>query len=199
MRLDINLASHPYEDAKEFWRQWGMGLALMGVVTAGLLGFTLWKWHRAANDRAKVNALEQQIAALDAKLTRSQEVLNRQENRTLRERSTYLNNLFHEKAFSWTMVFEDLELIMPPHLHVVAIKPEMNPDSHLAIKLTVVGESHDRATELVRKMENSQHFQQTHIASEATTTNTQGGGNEVKFEISALYVSDAIAAGKGGH
>ena len=187
MRLDINLASHPYEDAKEFWRRWGMGLVLMGIVTITLLGFTLWKWHKAANDRAKINSLQHDIAALDAKVAHSEAVLNRPENRTLRERSNYLNNLFQQKAFSWTKVFEDLERVMPPRLHVVSIRPEMNKENQLEIKLTVAGESRDRAIDLVRKMEDSQHFQQTHISQESSGRGSQNAGDDVQFEISALY------------
>ena len=111
MRLDINLASHPYEDAKEFWQRWGMGLVVVGVVTLALLGFTAWRWHKAAKDRAEVARLEHNIAVLDGKLARSEATLNRPENRTLREQSNYLNNLFQQKAFSWTRIFEDLERV----------------------------------------------------------------------------------------
>src|SRR5947199_4758913 len=119
MRLDINLASHPYEDAKEFWRRWGMGLVVMGAVTVALLGFTAWRWHKAANDRAEVGRLQHNIAVLDGKLARAEATLNRPENRTLREQSNYLNNLFQQKAFSWTRIFEDLDRVMTTLLHLL--------------------------------------------------------------------------------
>ena len=193
MRLDINLASHPYEDAQEFWRRWGMGLAVMGLVTVLILSFTLWKWHKAAKDRNELSSLEQNIATLDAKLSHSEEVLNRPENRTLREQSNYLNNLFQQKAFSWTKVFEDLERVMPPRLHVVSIRPETNQDNQLEIKLTVAGESRDRALDLVRKMEDSQHFHQTHILGESGGAATQDPNDAVKFDITTLYHDDSAS------
>ena len=199
MRLDINLASHPYEDAKEFWRRWGSGLAIMGIVTVGLLGFTAWRWHKAANDRAAVSSLQHQIAALDTKLNHSETVINLPQNKTLREQSNYLNSLFQQKSFSWTRVFEDLEKVMPPHLHVVSIHPEMNADNMLEIKLTVAGESHERAIDLVRGLENSQHFRQTHILDEANGR-TQNPGDNVQFNIIALYAEDTGPTGhQGGH
>ncbi len=52
---------------------------------------------------------------------------------------------------------------MPPRVHVVSITPDLAPDNELAIKLVVAGDSHDRALELVRKMEDSQRFRQTQI------------------------------------
>jgi type IV pilus assembly protein PilN len=190
MRLDINLASRPYEDAQEFWRRWGMGLGVMGLVTVLILGFAVWKWHKAAKDRNQLSSLEQNIATLDAKLAHSEEVLNRPENRTLREQSNYLNNLFQQKAFSWTKVFEDLERVMPPRLHVVSIRPETNSNNQLEIKLTVAGESRDRALDLVRKMEDSQHFHQTHILGESGGSATQNADDAVKFDITTLYHDD---------
>jgi type IV pilus assembly protein PilN len=192
MRLDINLASRPYEDAQAFWRRWGMGLGIMGLLTLLILGFTLWKWHKAAKDRNELSSLEQNIAMLDAKLAHSEEVLNRPENRTLREQSNYLNSLFQQKAFSWTKVFEDLERVMPPRLHVVSIKPETNQDNQLEIKLTVAGESRDRALDLVRKMEDSQHFHQTHILNESGSA-AQNPDDAVKFDITTLYRDDSAS------
>ena len=39
MRLDINLATRPYEDAREFWARWGLGVGLLAIFTLPLLGF----------------------------------------------------------------------------------------------------------------------------------------------------------------
>ena len=53
----------------------------------------------------------------------------------------------------------------------------------------VAGESRDRALELVRKMESSQRFRQTQIEQESTQAG-QTPGDNVQFDISALYVPD---------
>jgi hypothetical protein len=66
----------------------------------------------------------------------------------------------------------------------------------LQIKLVVAGESRDRALELVRKMESSQHFRQTQIEQESSRTG-QTPGDNVEFELSALYVPE-IESDKGG-
>ena len=88
---------------------------------------------------------------------------------------------------------------MPPGLHVVSITPELASDNELTIKLVVAGSSRDRAIELARKMEESQHFRQTEITSE---TNERGQGSNstdtVKFDISALYVPTVETATQAG-
>ena len=78
---------------------------------------------------------------------------------------------------------------MPARLHVVSIHPD-KADNQLKIKLVVAGESRDRALELVRKMESSQRFQQTQIEQESTQAG-QTPGDNVQFDISALYVPDS--------
>jgi len=44
MRFRINLASHPYQDAREFYERWGTALGAMVVLTLVLTGFALNEW-----------------------------------------------------------------------------------------------------------------------------------------------------------
>jgi hypothetical protein len=62
MRLDINLATHPYEDAREFWARWGLGVGLLAALTLFLLGLAVNDWRNAGRDRREIARLEQQIA-----------------------------------------------------------------------------------------------------------------------------------------
>lgn len=189
MRVDINLASHPYEDAGPLWLRWGGALAAVAVLTLILLYSALSGWAAARNDRSLIEQREQQIAARDQQKIKAEETLNLPANRGTRDRAQFLNDLFLRKAFSWTKLFEDLEQVMPPRLHVVSIHPERTSDNLLEIKLVVAGESRDRALELVRKMESSQRFQQTQIEQESNGTG-QTPGDNVQFDITAMYVPD---------
>src|SRR6266404_723754 len=189
MRLDINLATHRYEDAQQFWVRWGTGLGLLLIATIALLIVTISGWNNARQDRNKIAELQSKIAERDKERADAEAILNRSENRSMRDKSQYLNELIARKAFSWTKAFEDLEKVMPPRLHVVSIAPELNEDNQLAIKMVVAGDSSERAIELARRMEGSQHFRDTRI--ESQTTNTQGQAKEgdvVQTTINALYV-----------
>jgi type IV pilus assembly protein PilN len=198
MRLEINLATQPYEDARRFWLRWGGAVGVIGILTLVLLYLAVTGWLTARKDRDMIRQTQAQIAARDTEKSAAEALLNRAENASTRDRSQFLNDLFQRKAFSWTQVFEDLERVMPPRLHVVSIHPEMDADNQLEIKLAVAGESHERAIELVRKMEASQRFQQTRIDEETLQT-SQPSGDPVKFSISAIYVPEAeIKAGRGG-
>jgi type IV pilus assembly protein PilN len=151
-------------------------------------------WLAARKDRSLIAQREEQIAARDQEKAKAEAILNLPENRSTRDRSQFLNDLFRRKAFSWTQVFEDLERVMPARLHLVSIQPAMTPRDQLEIKMVVAGESRERALELVRKMESSQHFQQTQIQQESSVRG-QALGDNVQFDISAVYVPELAGAG----
>ena len=189
MRVDINLATQRYEDLRSFWVRWGGPLAGLALLTLVLLFSVVHGWAAAQKARRLIQKGEQQIATLDKQRADAEAVLNRPENRSTRDHSQFLNGLFWRKAFSWTKVFEDLERVMPPRLHVVSIQPELTSDKQLALKLVVAGESRERALDLVRRMEESQRFRKTQIDTESTQTGSTPGDN-VRFDINALYVPE---------
>ena len=201
MRIDINLASRPYEDSRQFWTYWGTGLALLGLVTALLLFMAGTGFVRAGRDLGQISKLEAQLASYDREKSEAEAILNQPKNRELREQSRFLNDLFERKSLSWTRVFEDLEQVMPAHLHVISIHPDVSEDNNLELKLVVGGETREQALDLVRKMESSKHFKQTRIDSEKYQDQQQNSGkaDRVEFDISALYVpSVGTPSGNGG-
>lgn len=197
MRLDINLATRPYEDARQFWLRWGGGIGLLGILTLALLYAAFAGWSSTLKDRRLEQQYENQIAARDQERARAQAMLDLPQNREVRDRSQFLNALFERKAFSWTRVFEELERVMPGGLHVVSIAPKITPGNALAINLDVAGTSRESALELVRRMESSPSFRQTQIDEESPGSASNTSRDTVKFRISALYVPQAPETNTG--
>jgi len=197
MRIDINLATRPYEDSRQFWTYWGAGLGLLALATALLIFMAVTGYVRAGHDRQQLAKLQSQIAAYDREKAEAEAVLNQPQNRELRDQSQFLNQLFERKSFSWTRVFEDLEQVMPAHLHVISIHPASS-DNNVQIKLVVGGDSQVQALDLVRKMESSKHFKQTRINRELQQEQTPTS-DRVQFEIEAAYTPwDQSAHTSGG-
>lgn len=193
MRLDINLASQPYEDARQFWMRWGTAVVAVGLLTLVLVTMTVTGWINARRDHIAIAQKKDLIASRDRTRTNAEAFLNRPENRTTRDTSQFLNELIERKAFSWTRVLENLEKVMPARVHVVAINPELNEDNELGLKMTVAGESRDRAIELARRMEESGRFSDTNITGEHYIQSPTGGDTE-QFEIVALYIPEPFVA-----
>jgi len=201
MRLNINLASQPYEDSRQFWTYWGTGLALLALTTVLLVFLAVNGFIEGSRDRQQLAKLKTQLAEFDHERSQAEAMLNQPQNRIVRDRSRFLNNLFERKAFSWTLAFEQLEQVMPAHLHVVSIHPGISADNNLELRLVVGGETREQALDLVRKMENSKHFKQTHIESEkfAELENGNSGNTDrVQFDITAFYVPSTDSRGSSG-
>jgi type IV pilus assembly protein PilN len=191
MRLNINLASRPYEDARQFWLRWGTGLAAAAVLTLALLTLTITDWFAARRDHAQIADLRAQIAQRDRTRQQAEAFLSQPENRTTRDQSQFLNELIERKSLSWTHVLEDLEKVMPSRVHLVSIHPELDSDNQLTLKMVVAGDR-DRALELARRMEDSRHFTQTYVETE--TPATSGSGDTVQFAIDGIYLPEAAPA-----
>jgi Tfp pilus assembly protein PilN len=194
MRLDINLASQPYEDARQFWMRWGSALVGAAILTLALLAITISGWHAARKDHAQIAKLRADIAQRDRIRQDAEDFLNRPQNRTTRDESQFLNELIERKEFSWTRVLENLEKVMPPRVHLVSIHPELDEDNQLFLKMMVAGDSRDRALELARRMEDSGRFTQTYIYKEHTDPAATRNGDTVEFEINGIYVPETTAA-----
>jgi type IV pilus assembly protein PilN len=190
MRIDINLASQPYEDARQFWLRWGTALAVVAVLTLALLAGTVTGWLNARRDRAKMADLRTRIAQRDQTRQQAEDFLNRPENRATRDKSQVLNDLIEHKAFSWTRVLEDLEKVMPPRVHLVSIRPEVDEDNQLALKMVVAGDSRERGIELERRMEDSRRFARTRIADERYQQSVTG--DSAQMDIVAIYVPETL-------
>ncbi len=194
MRIEINLASQPFQDAQRFVRQWSLTLGMVGLLTLALVAGAVLRLRSWTVEEHRINELQAQIAHGDREIAQAQAFLNRPENRDTRDKSLILNELIARKAFSWTEVFSDLERIMPPRLHVVSIRPELTPDNQLALVMMVAGESRERALDLVRRMEKSPRFREPQIVAEATEQQPQNPGDRVQFQISTLYGGEPAAA-----
>jgi type IV pilus assembly protein PilN len=190
MQLNINLASQPYEDSRQFWSYWGTGIALLVLITALLVFLAVNGFIEGSHDRQQMAKLKTQLAEFDRERSQAEAMLNQPQNRTVRDQSRFLNELFARKAFSWTLAFEQLEQVMPAHLHVISIHPGISADNNLELKLVVGGETREQALDLVRKMESSKHFRQTRIDTEKfeTGNGNMGNNDRVQFDIDALYV-----------
>jgi type IV pilus assembly protein PilN len=190
MRLDINLASQPYEDARQFWMRWGTAVFAVGVLTLFLLTLTITGWFNARRDHIAMAEKRALIADRDRKRAEAEQILNLPENRNTRDTSQFLNELIERKAFSWTRVLENLEKVMPPRVHLVSISPGLDDDNQLTLKMTVAGNSWDRALELARNMEDSRRFAQTSITSVRSLQNNTGDTQQ--FDMIAIYIPETL-------
>jgi len=192
MRLNVNLASQPYEAARRFAVQWGSIIAVLSLVTIGLVGIAVSGYMRSRPVIKQRHELEAKIAELDREKRMAEDKLNLPANRDTRDKSRFLNTLIARKAFSWTQVFAELEKLMPARVHVVSIRPDFTPNNQLQIHLEAIGDTREKANDLVRQLEKSPAFRTPQVREEKDDTgkgsNTLNGG--VQFVIVADYIPE---------
>ena len=186
MRLDINLASHPYEDVRDFLMRWGTATGALALLTLVLLGMAFSNWWGSRDVRQEMDRDLRQMQELDRDKATAESLLSRPQNRETLERSRFLNGLITRKAFSWTQLFMDLEKIMPPRVRVVSLQPEA-AENQMAVRLLVEGDSRERALDLVRRMEESERFRLARVKSERGKEDS----GLIQLEIVAFYAPEA--------
>ena len=194
MRLNINLATKPYLDVQRVLLRWGSLVLLLAICTVALAWTALASWQESRTVRAKIAAVQAEIAALDREQAEAVAVLRLPQNSSVVESSKFLNGLIARKSFSWTRVFMQLEEIMPPRLHVVSISPELQSKTNtVEVHLSVAGTSREAAVELVKRLEQSPQFRDARIAEEKEVKEKESS-DTVEFQLTARYIPQATSA-----
>ncbi len=188
MRLKINLATQPYEDARRFLIAWSSVIGVLAILLIALTIGLVSHWRQYRQRRANINREQQILQDLNAKQQQDLAILNRADNRDVREKSQFINELIRRKEVSWTTVFTDLEQLMPSHLRVLGVAPHYEEDK-VMIQMQLAGDSRDRAAELARRMEKSRVFRDAQIISESAGGQAQPRQTDtMRFAITAEYV-----------
>src|SRR5271163_1973859 len=195
MRITLNLASKPFIELRPLYAQlrWLMAILLLAVVPLWFLLKT--ETRKAALINAKLLSVENNIQRLENQQRSYQAMMRQPQNAAVLTQAAFLNQLFAQKAFSWTAVMMDLETVLPAGVQVMNIDPEIDKSGSVTIRLRVNGQR-DRAVDLVRNLEHSRRFLQPRLASEALETTTTGnqanfqpanGPSNVNFDVLAEY------------
>jgi type IV pilus assembly protein PilN len=209
MRISVNLATRPFVELRPLFARLRLvmaGLALLAVA----LGITLHTLNKHAQvAEAQMDALKAQTKALEMERATNEARMREPQNRSVLERSQFLNTMFATKSFSWTAVMMDLEGVLPGGVQVTSIEPSITAERDINIRLRVSG-LRDLEVDLVRNLEKSQRFLHPRLAAESSQLSEQGkvvqaaqmgvpGG--VEFDILSGYIplpADLMKTPAGG-
>ncbi len=192
MRISINLATRPFADLGPVLRRLRIAMAVLAFI-AILLGIgTHAIQHEADLARARDHALDARIARINKERQDSLAMMRQPENAKVLAQAGRLNQLFDEKAFSWTLAMEDLETVMPGGIQVTTLEPNRAPDGVITLKLRVTG-PRDRAIEMVQNLEHSRHFSAPRIVGESAEATGGPTGRVQPVSASGLVSFDVLA------
>lgn len=190
--LQLNLATHPFENRRRFYVLSLAGMAVLLAITVFLLGIFARNYIRGRDIARQTSRLNAEMARLDREQKRLNELLERPDVMDIMDRSQFLNLLLHQKAVSWTQIFMDLETLMPQRVQVVSVRPVVregaaaNPGlMEMDLQMTVSSDSMAGLLELLRRMEKSDRFRQPVLRLE--TPPQSGAENLFQLQMSVLY------------
>src|SRR5512135_109983 len=99
MRLDLNLASQPYENVRAFVLRWTALLGALAVLSAVLVWMAAAGWVRSRDVTRDMQLKKREIARLQQEEKQAQARMNLPQNRSVVEEAAYLNQLIAFKAF----------------------------------------------------------------------------------------------------
>jgi type IV pilus assembly protein PilN len=182
MRITVNLATRPFADTGPLLRRLRIAMAAL-VLISGALVFGLHALrHSARMARIRAHSLDGALAQIKQERQGYIRMMQEPTNARLLAETKQLNNLFDEKAFSWTLTMESLETVLPGGVQVSTLEPVREKDGHIMLRMRVIG-PRDKGIEFLRNLEHSKRFLSPRIVGE-----TAEGGNNPGQKL--LPVSD---------
>jgi type IV pilus assembly protein PilN len=192
MRIALNLASRPYANLGPALKRLRIAMAALAVLCLlFFLGLHLFD-RQAEASRALEHSLDGQIAHVQAERSAAVVMMRRPENARVLIQAEALNQLFDEKAFSWTLAMEAMETVLPAGVQVTSIEPIRAPDGHITVHVRVVG-PRDKADELVANLERSRRFLQPRIVGENAESSNNPLQRQEPISISNRFDFDLLA------
>jgi type IV pilus assembly protein PilN len=186
MKVRLNLATKPLETHRKFIA----GSTLVGAVAA--IAFLSLGWHvylaRKANAemRAKSARILQQVAELQQQRAALERFFALDENARLHDRAAFINSLIDARSFNWTLMFMDLEKVLPPGVRVISIDPKQEK-GRIEVKFIIGASSDDAKLKFIKALEDSKTF--THIELITSQRPTSGtSGDQIVVELKAEYL-----------
>lgn len=186
MKVRLNLATKPLETHRKFIA----GSTVVGVAAA--IVFLSLGWHvylaRKANAemRAKSARILQRVAELGQERASLESFFNLEVNRNLHDRATFINSLIDARSFNWTLMFMDLEKVLPAGVRVVSIEPKQEK-GHVEVKFIIGATSDDAKHKFLKALEDSKTFTHVELVRQIFA-NPGTPGDRIVVELTAEYL-----------
>ena len=184
MRAELNLASRPFKRTRLFWLLAGVSGAFL-VFAAGALLAVYFQEHELPPELvAREEQLKVQLRVLNGEESRLRSMLQDPANSIVLERSLFLNQLLQRKGISWTRTFADLEVVLPPRVQVMQIRPEVTLESMVHLDMQVGAETPADFIEFLKALEQSDIFEAPDLRGSSPPSENQP---LFRFQLSVSY------------
>jgi len=185
MRVRLNLATKPLLTHRRFIVGSGL-VAIVAGITFLALGWHVYSVRKADSEfRAEAADTRQKLAASVAERNDLERFFSLPENARLHERSAFLNSIIDARSFNWTLMFMDLERVLPGGVRVLSIEPEQ-VKGRIKVKIKVGTNSEEAKLKFIRALEDSKEFSGVELLSDRMAPAGDAADKET-LDLSVVY------------
>ncbi len=189
--LTINLASEPFRRERARNATLAAACAILSISLIVLVSLVFRERGRAAKVRKEIEVQRVELSKYQRDQARFRSILGKPENADVFSESAFLNQLIARRAVSWTMVFDDLQTVLPYNVRLVSLRlPQVaagdDPSSnHIQLDMFVGAEHPQAISDLLQRLGQSPRF-----GSAALVSQQPPAQNEpyFRYRISVPYV-----------
>ena len=140
MRITLNLATRPFADLGPAIKRLRIAMGVLALLCDRPASWAACPAPEGRSRPARTNTRWMaRLPRINTERQGYQAMMQQPANAQLLAQAETLNQLFDEKAFSWTLAMENLETVLPGGVQVTAIEPVRTKDGHITLHLRVVG------------------------------------------------------------
>jgi len=158
MQAPLNFAKAPFRNERLPRFFFGIVAGALAVATlVHVIVLTRYLLREAEELDVAVQGMEERLSGLVADIDRTRAALDVQRTDSMSQRVSFLADVYRQKGFSWTGLFNQLESVIPPNVRITSISPSA-AQGEIEVRLTTVGRSLEDLLMLVRSLEESRFF-----------------------------------------
>ena len=185
MKVRLNLATKALETHRRFLVGAGLAAFFAGAAFLGL-GWHVYSARKAdAELRARTEKTRLEMAKLESQRKDLERYFGQKDIAELHDRAAFINTILDARGFNWTLMFMDLEHVLPGGVRVISIEPKQ-VSGRVELKLTVGTINDEAELKFEHALEESKAFTEVRIQHVGTPSAGQGGNQSADQKVVQL-------------
>jgi len=180
--MEINFSNKPCKNKTE--KLLGIYLPLMLVILISLINLSLFSFFYIKNTdiHDKINEINQLVYLTNNKTNIISVKLSKIKYKEFIKEYSFLNAVLKKKNLKWSMLFQQLEELLPYSVRIIVISPT-HKSGITSLNITAEAIDKDSQLKFIENLLNNKKFKQPSISSEALDSVT----HNIKFSMKVIY------------
>lgn len=179
--IHLNLAARPYRDYRPVYAV----VVAVSLLTAFLMLNNIDTYYRYIHEtrstRGKIADIERQTEQERQRADTVERRLGTLDLRLLDDQTRFVNAKLRERSFSWSVLLDKLETILPQDVRILSIAPTVEPDGVVGLTINFESKSTDGLIRILNNMHRDPQFANPFPSSETNNAGLFSFGLTVDF------------------